>query len=57
MLGVTVVVVQAQRHDEAAVGESQFRSDGFSEVACISSTLPDAPKIVARMPEYRWFLE
>lgn len=57
MLGVTVVVVQAQWHDEAAIGESQLRSDGFSEVTWISSTLPDAPKIVARMPEYRWFLE
>jgi hypothetical protein len=57
MLGVPVVVVQTQRHDEAAVGESQFGCDGFSEVSCISSTLPDAPKIVALMPEYRWFLE
>lgn len=51
MLRVAEVVVQVQGHDEAAVGEAQLGSDGSAQVACVDSTLPDAPKMVARMPE------
>lgn len=51
VFGVPEVVFEIEGEDEAAIGESQFGRDGSAEVSCVDSTLPDAPKMVARMPE------
>lgn len=51
VFGVAEVVFEVDGKDEAAVGQSQFGSDGPAQVACVDSTLPEAPKMVALIPE------
>ena len=51
MLGVPKVVLEVEGKDEAAVGETEFCGDGPAQVSCVDSTLPDAPKMVALIPE------
>lgn len=45
------VVLKVEGEYEAAVGEAELCGDGPAEVSCVDSTLPDAPKMVALIPE------
>lgn len=51
VLGVPEVVLEIEWQDKTAIGETQLGSNGSAQVSCVDSTLPDAPKMVARTPE------
>jgi hypothetical protein len=53
LLRVPEVVVETERQDQGAAGETEFGCDGSAEGACGGGEVPEAPKMVARTPECR----
>lgn len=48
------MMFEVDGHYDAAVNESERRGNRFSHDPWVVTILPDAPKMVALIPEWRW---